>query len=371
MDNHQGVNWQFGDEDFSDGQVKRGKFYAQNKVLNNFDFLTDCSNRRLTVHILDFSKNNEGNTMEFPLRLRWSIDRLTVVGKLKKIPVFHEGYWKEFEVDTVLELIAEQGYAQRTSSGGWIIEIVDGEHRENVGYFERVKHDDSKGRFDFNPNKLALLLDTPIKEFLASIFENAHYSRSDIACDIFDVPNEIVRQYDYVRAITKRPIYAMGTRLQTTYWGSAQSERQVRLYDKVAEQLAKKEILPPDVKTWWRLEFQLRGKDRTTQFEGAVLNFFEDFVSPLFIPPNIKGLTKVTLDGLLAKEENWNELGSKSSKAKYRKIIKSLGKSDALTQVLRETYFEQRDEIQRELDYWLNGLNIVEDMEDNENYGNQ
>ena len=82
-------------------------------------------------------------------------------------------------------------------------------------------------------------------------------------------------------------------------------------------------------------------------------------------------MTKVTLDGLLANSENWNELGSKSSKAKYRKIIKSLGKSDALTQVLRETYFEQRDEIQRELDYWLNGLNIVEDMGDNENYGNQ
>ena len=299
---------------------------------------------------MDFSKNKEGNTEEFPLRLRWSIDRLTVVGKLKKVPVFHEGYWKEFEVDTVLELIAEQGYARRISSGGWVIEIVDGEYRENVGYFERVKHDDSKGRFDFNPNKLALLLDTPIKEFLASIFENAHYSRSDIACDIFDVPNEIVRQYDYVRAITKR---------------------QVRLYDKVAEQLAKKEILPPDVKTWWRLEFQLRGKDRTTQFEEAVLNFFEDFVSPLYIPTNIKGMERLALDGLLANPENWNQLASKTSKAKYRKIIKSLGKSDALTQVLRETYFEQRDEIQRELDYWLNGLNIVEDMEDNENYGNQ
>ena len=370
MDNHQGVNWQFGDEDFSDGQVKRGKFHAQHKVLNNSDILTDCSNRRLTVHNLNLSKNNEGNTEEFPLRLRWSIDRLTVVGKLKKVTVFHEGYWKDFEVDTVLELVAEKGYARRTSSGGWIIEIVDGEYRENVGYFERVKHDDSKGRFDFNPNKLALLLNTPIKDFLASIFESAHYSRADIACDIFDLPNEMVRQYDYVRAVTKRPIYAMGTRLQTIYWGSAQSERQVRLYDKVAEQLAKKEILPPDVKTWWRLEFQLRGKDRTTQFEDAVTNFFEDFVSPLYIPVNLKGTDRVTLVGLLADSSNWNEL-AKATKAKYRKIIKSLGKSDALTQVLRETYFEQRDEIQRELDYWLNGLNIVEDMGDNENYGNQ
>ncbi len=37
----------------------------------------------------------------------------------------------------------------------------------------------------------------------------------------------MVRQYDYVRAVTK-DIYAMGTRLQTIYWGSAQSEGQVK-----------------------------------------------------------------------------------------------------------------------------------------------
>lgn len=371
MDNHQGVNWQYGENaDFSDGQVKRGKFYAQSKVINKSDFLTDCSNRRLTVQILNLSNKNHGNTMEFPLRLRWSIDRLTVVGKLKRVPVFHNGYWKDFDVEMVLDLIQDKGYARRTSMGGWVIEIDNGEYTENVGYFERVRHDDSKGRFDFNPNKLSLLLDTTIKEFLASIFESAHYSRADIACDIFDIPNEVIRQYDYVRAITKRPILAYGTTLQTTYWGSAQSDRQVRLYDKVAEQLAKKEILPPDVKTWWRLEFQLRGKDRTTQFEDAVTNFFEDFVSPLFIPIDITGTDRVMLDGLLAKSENWNQL-AKGTKAKYRKIVKSLAKSEALTEVLRETYFEQRDEIQRELDFWLNGLNIVEDMEDTENYGNQ
>jgi len=266
-------------------------------------------------------------------------------------------------------MISEAGYTSRTSSGGWKIEIGD-EPRENVGYFERVKYDDTKGRFDFNPNKLSLLLNTSIKEFLASIFEEAHYSRADVACDIFDIPNEIIRQYDFVRPVVKRPIYGFGRKLQTIYWGSAQSERQVRLYDKVAEQLAKKQILPLDVETWWRLEFQLRGKDRTTQFEDTVLNFLEDFVSPCFIPANIRGIEKVTLDGLLANPENWNEL-AKASKTKYRKIVKTIAKTDALTEILRDTYFEQRDEIQRELDYWLNGLNIVEDMEEYENNGNQ
>lgn len=369
-DNHQGVNWQFGDEDFSNGQVKRGKFYSQKKVLNNFDFLTALSNRRLDVQNLYFYQEILAEMTELPIRLRWSIDRLTVVGELRKVPLYHNGLWKEFEVDTVMGLLEEQGYATRVSASGWKIEIGE-EPRENIGYFERVKHDEKKGRFDFNPNKLSTLLDTPIKDFLSSIFVNAHYSRADVACDIFDVPNDIVRQYDYVSAVSKRPTFGFGRKLQTTYWGSPQSERQVRLYDKVAEQLAKKEILPPDVKTWWRLEFQLRGKNRTTQFEEAVLDFFADFFSPMYIPVDIDGIERVTLDGLLVKPENWNRLGSNSTKAKYRKMCKAVGKSDALTQVLRETYFEQKEEIQRELDFWLKGLNVVEDIEEDGNNGNQ
>ena len=369
MDNHQGVNWQFGDEAFSDGQVKRGKFYSQSKVLHTLENLTDPSNRRLEVHNLNLSKNTEVFIEEIPLRLRWSIDRLTVVGKLKSVSVLYDGSERLVSVESVLSMISEAGYTSRTSSGGWKIEIGD-EPRENVGYFERVKYDDTKGRFDFNPNKLSLLLNTSIKEFLASIFEEAHYSRADVACDIFDIPNEIMRQYDFVRPVVKRPTYGFGRKLQTVYWGSPQSERQVRLYDKVAEQLAKKQILPLDVETWWRLEFQLRGKDRTTQFEETVLNFLEDFVSPCFIPANIRGIEKVTLTGLLVDPENWNEL-AKASKTKYRKMVKAIAKTDALTEILRDTYFEQRDEIQRELDYWLNGLNIVEDMEEYENNGNQ
>ncbi len=47
-----------------------------------------------------------------------------------------------------------------------------------------MKHDDS---FDANPSKLALLLNTPIKDFLASIFEVHSILDADIACDIFDL----------------------------------------------------------------------------------------------------------------------------------------------------------------------------------------
>ena len=67
----------------------------------------------------------------------------------------------------------------------------------------------------------------------------------------------------------------------------------------------------------------------------------------MYIPSNIRGTDRVTLIGLLADSSNWNEL-AKATKAKYRKIIKSLGKTDALTQSIerdlilnKETKFKE------------------------------
>ena len=72
-----------------------------------------------------------------------------------------------------------------------------------------------KGRFDFNPNKLSDILNGNLKDFLHSIFENAHYSRADEACDIFNVPNDYIRQYDVVKAVTKRTWEGIDRKLQT------------------------------------------------------------------------------------------------------------------------------------------------------------
>ncbi len=47
MDNHQGVNWQFGDEAFFSGQVKEENSYFRESAAHTLENLTDPSNRRL------------------------------------------------------------------------------------------------------------------------------------------------------------------------------------------------------------------------------------------------------------------------------------------------------------------------------------
>lgn len=350
--NHQGDNWKFVDEKDKVGIVGRGNFFSKRGVLNSGKNEPTVSNRRLTLYFLPPTQKTE-----FDLTLAWSIDRLTIVGRLKQSPsaIGTEIY----EADIAMALLEEQGYARKVKELGWVVENTDVEPAENIGYFELLAHDREKGRFDFNPNKLSDLLNGNLKDFLHSIFESAHYSRADVACDIFNVPNDYIRQFDIVKAVSKREWSGIDRKLQTAYWGSPQSERQVRMYDKLREQLKNGEIIAPEIKTWWRLEFQLRGKDRTTQFDDVVKDVLESFVSLKHIPIDIEGIERATLIGLLAEPETWSGIKSSKTKAKYKKMVARIGREDSITRLLLDSYFEQKPEIEKELDFWLNGLNVI------------
>ncbi len=352
--NHQGDNWTFVDEKDKVGIVGRGNFFSKRGVLNSEKNQPTVSNRRLTLYYLPPTEKNE-----FDLSLAWSIDRLTIVGKLKQSNVGRTHGSTLYEADMAMALLGGQGYARQVSELGWRIENIDVHPAENIGYFEQLAHDREKGRFDFNPNKLSEILNCSLKEFLSSIFESAHYSRADVACDIFNVPNDYIRQFDLVKSVSKRIWTGIDRKLQTAYWGSPQSERQVRLYNKLLEQLKNGEIVSPGIETWWRLEFQLRGKDRTTQFDEVVKDVLESFVSWQHIPIDIRGTDKLILTSLLKEPDMWSEIKSSKTKAKYKKMVSRVGKEESLTKFLLDSYFEQKPEIEKELDFWLNGLNVI------------
>lgn len=68
----------------------------------------------------------------------------------------------------------------------------------------------------------------------------------------------MIREYDFIGAV-KTKIYTNQSReLETKYWGSPKSDTQIRLYNKFVEQTSKKVYLRKDIKTWWRLELQLK-----------------------------------------------------------------------------------------------------------------
>jgi len=131
---------------------------SKNKIIvNEWEKLTALSNRRLSVQ-----------TLSTPLKYRWSIDRLTIVGKLKENLYYHRA-------DDILILDFEQlmrfnennGYLESVSQNSW--KIVD-HFGENIAYIEMLKFQKGYGRIDFNPNKINQFLINSMKNFIHDLF---------------------------------------------------------------------------------------------------------------------------------------------------------------------------------------------------------
>lgn len=301
------------------------------KTLKNWDFYTALSNRRLSV-----------NNFYTCYKLDWSIDRITIVGEL------------QYDLDEVGELLVRNGFAKESFNG---FNLID-EFQENIAYFEMVKFQEGKGRFDFNPNKIGTFIQSELQNFVHELFIEPHFSRADVACDIYNLPDELIKQYELAESLSYQPYFSRGKDLQTMYWGSRSSERQVRLYNKLVEQGRKNEYIIDDVKTWWRLEIQLR-RGKATDWKNNVDETLENFAALEFMPLDWTGTEKVMLTGLMTNPDLWNEL-SRPSKYKYRDMLKEIAKHDELTIELKKSFEEYHDELKVELDSWLRGIDVTE-----------
>ncbi|RXF40222.1 replication protein, partial [Enterococcus faecalis] len=61
----------------------------------------------------------------------------------------------------------------------------------------------------------------------------------------------------------------------------------------------------------------------------------------------------------------WGQI-HRNSKYKYRELLKQESQNDELTNHLRETFSESADVLKKELDTWLQGLDVTEEGENNE-----
>ncbi|HAQ2881495.1 TPA: replication initiation factor domain-containing protein [Enterococcus faecium] len=314
-------------------------------IINEWEKLTAPSNRRLSV---------QGTTT--PLKIQWSIDRITIVGKLKENIYYHtQNDVLILDFEQLMRLNENNGYVKSVGLNGW--QIVD-KHDENIAYIEILKYQEGQGRIDFNPNKISQFLAGSMKNFIHDLFLEPHFSRADIACDIIDVPDDFITQYRVVDPVSFKPIYGRSGKLETAYWGSRASERQVRLYNKKLEQERKKVIVPKEIDTWWRLEMQLR-RGKATDWHAMVQESLDSFASPHFLPIDIKPIDKIVIDGLIAEPSNWSII-ARHTKYKYRNLLKQESQNDELTNHLRETFKESADELKKELDTWLLGLDVTE-----------
>lgn len=315
-------------------------------IVNEWENLTAPSNRRLNV----------GESVK-TIKMSWSIDRITIVGKLKENIYYHtQSDVLILDFEQLMRVNEGNGHLKSVGNNGW--QLVD-QHEENIAYIEILKWQDGKGRIDFNPNKINQFLASSMKNFIHDLFLEPHFSRADIACDIIDVPDEFITQYRVVDPVSFKPIYGRSGKLETAYWGSRASERQIRMYNKKLEQEIKRKIVPPEIKTWWRLELQLR-RGKATDWHAMVHESLDSFASPHFLPVSTKPIDKVLISGLIADQNNWSII-SRDLKYRLRKLLKQESQNDELTNHLRETFVESADELKYELDTWLLGLDVTKE----------
>ncbi|MCM6882087.1 replication initiation factor domain-containing protein [Enterococcus italicus] len=315
-------------------------------IVNEWEKLAALSNRRLKYQSLTLD-----------VKFDWSIDRITIVGKLKENLYYHT----ELDVlilnfEQLMRLNENNGYLKNVGANSW--QLID-VHGENIAYIEMLKYQNGYGRIDFNPNKINKFLASSMKNFIHDLFLEPHFSRADIACDMIDVPDDFITQYRVVDPISFKPIYGRSGKLETAYWGSRSSERQVRMYNKKLEQEQKRKIVPSEIKSWWRFELQLR-RGKANNWHDMVHESLNSFASPHFLPPEIKPTERIMIKGLLYDHSEWGNL-AKNTKKKYRDILKEESLNDELTKHLRETFKESSSELKKELDTWLQGLDVSED----------
>ena len=317
-------------------------------IVNEWEKLTALSNRRLSV----------GESVK-TIKMSWSIDRITIVGKLKENIYYHtQNDVLILDFEQLMRLNEGNGYLKAVGNNGW--QLLD-QYEENIAYIEILKWQEGKGRIDFNPNKINQFLASSMKNFIHDLFLEPHFSRADIACDIIDVPDEFITQYRVVDPVSFKPIYGRSGKLETAYWGSRASERQIRMYNKKLEQETKRKIVPKEIDTWWRLELQLR-RGKATDWHAMVHESLDSFASPHFLPVSTKPIDKVLTSGLIADQNNWSII-SRDLKYRLRKLLKQESQNDELTNHLRESFAESADELKTELDTWLQGLDVTEEKE--------
>ena len=328
-------------------------------LINLHENLTALSNRRLTHQNLRFLSFDLG----------WSIDRITIVGVLNQFDFAHTFVNEDgeiiyekgeaFSLNQAMPILAREGAAE-PAGAGW--RLVD-KYGENIAYVETLpfkdpKTGEEKGRIDFNPNKIQQFLNTDLRTFIQTMFKNPHFSRADIACDILNLPDDYVSQYRLVDAVSFRPYYGMNGALETVYWGARSSERQVRMYNKRLEQEKKRQILPEEVKTWWRLELQLR-RSKADEWVDVVNETLNSFYSPDYLPSDISFREKAILRGLHADHSLWSE-ASDNTKRKYRKLVKGISEENELTQHLKSTFSNEIERLKNELSLWLHNAKVTE-----------
>ena len=270
-------------------------------------------------------------------KLEISIDRITVVGNLKKDQ--SENLNRELKFNSYVQLY-------ETGEERFKADIPNICHVE-YDFLKGKSLDRKNMRVEFNPNNLNDEHKQMIYDLFISKMVSRSFSRLDVA---FDTDIDLSSYYAYMSGqhaqMKKTIFYGKDGSPETKYFGTRKSDRYIRIYNKKQELLDNKEI-EIESDHFWRIEVELK-RSRTEEWNNCLQSL--NFVQPDW--KSIKSNSeRATVYMLIHEEDEWGNL-SKNGKSKYRKILKEISPvnlTDDLNHVLNQNY--QR--IQNELNYWL------------------
>lgn len=273
-------------------------------------------------------------------RVRVSIDQITIIASITLEA--WEKHWKHW-----LQL----PFIRSSGSG---IQIMDTDNAlEQVAYIEMPKYHSDKIRIDFNPNHS---MNTKGGKWLKDTLDklpNKHFSRVDIAFDIYNYPK--IQDYDFwAYGMTKQSYYSRKQQIETKYWGSRSSQKQVRLYNKKVEQEKHHDIMT-NIQDWWRLEFQFRGNS-IKSYPQLIKNMLDNFYIPNYQSPNLTDNQQNKILRLLV-DKNYYGKQTKSTQRRLRQLMKIANTDNSFSIVLLNTFEDNISMINKELNYYLNQVN--------------
>lgn len=279
------------------------------------------SNSRLSVHTVP--------TFDI------SFDRITLVGDL--IPECEKQVSDFVSIDSSISVL------EALSSKFKIQHVLDDIYIE-YDKFKGKSLQRKNMRIEFNPNNLDQNSMNWIKNNFLKFMRDIEFSRLDLAFDTEINLADFFITSD--QALKKTVFYGRDDKPETRYFGTRQSDRYIRIYNKKQEIKDNKD-LEIAAENLWRIEFELK-REMTEKWEFC----FDDLS---FIKPDWKSIEKISERSmiylLLNEEGEWGNINRKT-KYKYKNILKDISPID-LKNNMQEELEMQQERLKKELQFWL------------------
>lgn len=301
------------------------------------------------------------------MQVNIKLDRVTIVGSIQLAP-------SDF-ANALVEIGWTFGYPDEDGNNMFLLKRRTGDIEENKAVivkneFQPTWRLDTSNHLNKKEKQKVIMA--------LMLFKFKHLSRIDIAIDFINgnhpgMLHRILKPrasigYIGENLVNEQGLFGVGMKLETLYVGKRRSLSLIRYYDKRREQTKAHKKVSKDIKSWERLELQLRG-DRTEQWLQEARNMLDYFKLPTY--EGLEGNSYFIMRGLVEDPNNWQRLSSRS-KARYRKKIKQnegfdTSYADKAYKALVFTMHELNDEINSflvNLNYDLKKNNAAEVIED-------